>query len=61
MHIKFKSFHPTINLLATASGQRKIEFPINYKQSTSNSSSDSDEDLTSVQSECSLKIWKHNL
>lgn len=49
------SFHPSLNLLATSSGERKIY--TNY----SSSSDESENEKTINKSDISLKIWKHSL
>lgn len=55
------NFHPSLPLLATASGQRKYLKPTSSKAAIkSNDSESSDSDAESNSFENSLKIWKHS-
>lgn len=51
------SFHPSLKLMATSSGQRKLT---NFDVNTSSESEDESEKKIFI-SENSLKIWKHCL
>ena len=57
----FKSFHPTMPLLASTSGQRQFLNNETTNENDSDSESDKEVKAEILVSENSLKIWKHSL